>query len=216
MAVKSKSNGKSGTNGNGHGSGRWVGQRFRRKEDPRLIQGISHYVGDLRLPDLLHCVFVRSPHANARITAIDLDAAKNAPGVVMVVTQSDLSDVGCVPCAGSLPGLKIPDHHVLAKGHVRYVGEPVVAIVAENAYAARDAADLVNIEYDPLPAVVDMEKALANSADLVHKEFKTNLAFTHVITNGDVAAAFGRQRRSRTCCARRSPSCSDCPKHRCA
>ncbi len=196
MATKSKSNGKSGTNGsNGQGNGRWVGQRFRRKEDPRLIQGISHYVGDLRLPDLLHCVFVRSPHANARITSIDLDAARIAPGVVMVVTQTDLADVGCVPCAGTLPGLKIPDHHVLAKGQVRYVGEPVVAIVAENSYAARDAADLVNIDYDPLPAVVDMEKALANSAELVHQEFKSNLAFTHVITNGDVAAAFKKADR---------------------
>ena len=195
IATKSKSNGKPGANG-GNGAavpgGRWVGQRFKRKEDPRLIQGISHYVGDLRLPDLLHCVFVRSPHANARLLSVDVEAARTSPDVVMVVTHAEVAAIGCVPCAGSLPGLKIPNHYVLAKDQVRYVGEPVVAIVAEDPYAARDAADLVAIEYDPLPAVVDMERALHMSSALVHEQFKTNLAFTHVIKNDDVDAAFKR------------------------
>ncbi|MGZ4837829.1 MAG: xanthine dehydrogenase family protein molybdopterin-binding subunit [Terriglobales bacterium] len=198
MATQSKPNGKA-VPGRGSGAavanGKWSGQRFKRKEDPRLIQGISHYVGDLRLPDLLHCVFVRSPHANARIVSVDVEAARTAPGVVMVVTHSEVAGIGCVPCAGTLPGLKIPNHYVLAKDQVRYVGEPVAAIVAESPYAARDAADLVNIEYEALPAVVDMEKALASPAALVHDQFKTNLAFTHVITAGDVAAAFKRADR---------------------
>src|SRR5690348_16121047 len=123
--------------GNGKGNGQWVGQRFKRKEDPRLIQGISHYVDDIRLPGLLYCAFVRSPHANARLTSVNLEAAKAAPGVVAVFTHADLTGVGSIPCAGSLPGLKIPYHPALAKEQVRYVGEPVVAIVAENAYQAR-------------------------------------------------------------------------------
>ncbi len=181
---------KGKANGNGKANGSWMGQRFKRKEDPRLIQGISHYADDLRLPGLLHCVFVRSPHANAKIRAINLDAAKAAPGVVAVITQADLASVGTVPCAGTLPGLKIPNHYVMAKGHVRYVGEPVVAVVAESQYQARDAADLVEIDYEPLPAIVEMEKALAKDSPAVHEEFGTNLAFTHLMKNGDVAAAF--------------------------
>jgi carbon-monoxide dehydrogenase large subunit len=181
---KSKSNGQSGA--------RWVGQRFKRKEDPRLIQGISHYLDDLRLPGMLHCVFVRSPHANAMIHNIELDNARSQEGIVAVVTMADLAGVGCVPCAGTLPGLKIPNHYPLAKEQVRYVGEPVVAVVAESLPAARDAAELVEIDYEPLPAVVDMEKALTAKSPLVHEVFKTNLAFTHVIKNGDVAAAFRR------------------------
>ncbi len=189
MTVKSKSNGKA--NGNGHGNGLWVGQRFKRKEDPRLVQGISHYADDLRLPGLLHCVFVRSPHGNARIKSMNLDAARTAPGVVTVITSEDVKGVGGVPCAGTLPGLKMPHHPVMATGHVRYVGEPVVAIVAEDLYQARDAADLVEIDYESLPAIVDMEKALANGP-FVHDEFQTNLAFTHLMKNGDINAAFKR------------------------
>jgi carbon-monoxide dehydrogenase large subunit len=198
MASRSRSKKRSGANPGSAAAaakGLWVGQRMKRKEDPRLIQGISHYVGDLRLPDLLHCVFVRSPHANALIRSVDVEAARAASGVMMVVTHAEVAGIGCVPCAGSLPGLKIPNHYVLAKGQVRYVGEPVVAIVAENPYAARDAADLVEIDYDPLPAVVDMERAVTSSSALVHEEFKTNLAFTHVIKNGDIAAVFKRADR---------------------
>ncbi len=172
------------------GNGQWVGQRFKRKEDPRLIQGISHYVDDIRLPGLLYCAFVRSPHANARLGSVNLEAAKAAPGVFAVFTHADLTGVGPIPCAGSLPGLKIPYHPALAKDQVRYVGEPVVAIVAENAYQARDAADLVEIDYDPLPAVVHLERALQDESPKVHEEFKTNLAFTHLLASGDVEAAF--------------------------
>jgi carbon-monoxide dehydrogenase large subunit len=192
MKSKSKPISKSHAKGNraAAANGRWVGQRLKRKEDPRLIQGISHYADDLRLPGLLHCLFVRSPHANAKIRSINLDAVRSAPGVVLAITSADLTDVGCVPCAGSLPGLKIPHHHVLAKDQVRYVGEPVVAIVAEDPYFARDAADLAEIDYEPLPAIVDMEKALAKASPYVHDEFQTNLAFTHVMKNGDVASAF--------------------------
>lgn len=178
MATKSKANGT------------FVGQRFKRKEDPRLIQGISHYADDLRLPGMLHCAFARSPHAHAKIASINVESAKAAPGVVAVFTGPEIAGVGCVPCAGSLPGLKIPNHYVVARDRVRYVGEPVAVIVAEDAYSARDAAELVEVEYEPLPAIVDMEKALARGSAFVHDDFKTNLAFTHVMKTGDVEGAF--------------------------
>lgn len=184
MAAKGKVAAKAKKNG------RWVGRRYLRKEDPRLIQGISHYTDDLKLHGMLHCVFVRSPHGHARITGINTDAARQAPGVAAVITSGDLADLGPVPCAGALPDLKVPVHPALARGRVRYVGEPVAAVVAEDAYLARDAADLVEVDYDPLPAVVDMEKALEKGSPLVHDEFKTNLAFTHAMKNGDVEGAF--------------------------
>src|SRR5512135_941787 len=170
---------------------KWVGRRLPRKEDPRLIQGISHYTDDLRLPGMLHCAFVRSPHANAKIQSIDAGAAREVAGVVAVITAEDLADVNRVRCAGALADLKVPPHPPLAKGHVRYVGEPVAAVVAEDPYAARDAAELVMVNYDSLPAAVDMEKAL-EGGPLVHPQFGTNLAFTHALKNGDVSGAFER------------------------
>ncbi|MBV8207774.1 MAG: molybdopterin-dependent oxidoreductase [Acidobacteria bacterium] len=172
----------------------WVGRRYLRKEDPRLIQGISHYADDLRLPGMLHCVFVRSPHAYARIAGIHTGAARSSPGVVAVYTASDTKALGVVPCAGALPDLKIPRHPVLAEGHVRHVGEPVAAVIAEDLYQARDAAEKVQVEYDPLPAVVDPEKALAGT-NFVHASVKSNQAFTHQLKNGDVDAAFSRADR---------------------
>ncbi|MGH9670347.1 MAG: xanthine dehydrogenase family protein molybdopterin-binding subunit, partial [Terriglobales bacterium] len=171
----------------------WVGRRLPRKEDPRLIQGISHYTDDLRLPGMLHCVFLRSPHAHAKIESIETGAARAVEGVVAVITAADLEGVNSVPCAGALPNLKIPPHPPLAKETVRYVGEPVAAVVAEDFYAARDAAELVAVDYESLPAAVDMEKALENhTGPLVHPQFKTNLAFTHELKNGDISGAFKR------------------------
>jgi carbon-monoxide dehydrogenase large subunit len=170
---------------------KWVGRRLPRKEDPRLIQGISHYTDDLRLSGMLHCAFVRSPHANAKIASIETGAARSVEGVVAIITAQDLADVNSVPCAGALPDLKVPPHPPLAKGHVRYVGEPVAAVVAEDFYAARDAAELVMVDYDSLPAAVDMEKAL-EGGPLVHPQFGTNLAFTHELKNGDISGAFER------------------------
>src|SRR5512146_1879657 len=126
------------TNGKGKakGNGQWVGQRFKRKEDPRLVRGISHYTDDIKLPRLVHCVFVRSPHAHARIVSINTEAARSHPGVLAVVTAADLEDLGMIPCAVQMPDLKIPAHPALAKDRVRYVGEPVAAVVAEDPYAA--------------------------------------------------------------------------------
>ena len=188
MPRKGKANGKS----NGKGNGPWIGQRFKRKEDPRLIQGISHYADDLRLPGMLHCAFVRSPHAHAAVRSIETARARVVPSVVAIITSADLEKVGNVPCAGALPDLKTPAHPPLARERVRYVGEPVTVVVAEDMYAARDAAEEVQVEYEPLPAVVDMEKATAKNANLVHEEFNTNIAYVHPLKNGDVDGAFRR------------------------
>jgi len=185
MAKNGKTNGTAAK-----GNGKWVGQKFKRKEDPRLIRGISHYTDDVRLPGTVHCALVRSTHAHARIVSINTDAARANPGVLTVVTSADLDGLGMVPCAIQMPDLKVPPHPVLAKERVRFVGEPVAAVVATDAYTARDAAELVEVEYEPLPVVLDMEKALEKSSPVIHEQFGTNKAFTHLLKNGDVEAAF--------------------------
>src|SRR5438132_7609286 len=194
MTRNGKSNGASRNGGNGNGDVRWFCQKLKRKEDPRLIQGISHYTDDLKLAGMLHCAFTRSPHAHAEIKSIRTNAARELPGVVAVFTAEDTTGIGPVPCAIQMPDLKVPRHPVLATGRVRYVGEPVAAVVAEDIYTARDAAELVEVDYEPLPAVIDMEKAL-NGAPFIYDEYKSNQAFTHTLKNGDVDAAFKKADR---------------------
>jgi aerobic carbon-monoxide dehydrogenase large subunit len=176
--------------GKANGKGAWVGRRLKRKEDPRLIRGISHYTDDFKLAGMVYCAFTRSPHAHADIKSINTDAANGTPGVIAVFTAQDTTRIGPVPCALQMPGLKVPRHPVLAEGQVRYVGEPVAVVVAEDLYVARDAAEKVEVEYEPLPVVTDMEKALSNDTAYVHDEFKSNQAFTHTLKGGDVEAAF--------------------------
>jgi carbon-monoxide dehydrogenase large subunit len=178
-----------GGKGNGKPDGRWVGQKFKRVEDPRLVQGISHYTDDIRLPNVLHCALVRSPHAHAKIVSINADRARSMPGVALAVSSEDLTGLGMVPCAIAMPDLKVPPHPVLAKERVRYVGEPVVAVVAEDAYTARDAAEAVEIEYEPLPAIVDVEKALQKGSAVIYQDFGSNQAFTHTAKSGDIDSA---------------------------
>ncbi len=188
LKTHAKANGKAG-------SAHWVGKRLKRKEDPRMIQGISHYTDDLKLAGMVYCAFARSPHAHAEIKAIRTDAAKAAPGVMAVFTGEDTAKLGPVPCAIQMPDLKIPRHPALAVGRVRYVGEPVAVVVADEFYSARDAAELIEVDYEPLPVVTDMEKALAKDSPLVHDEFKSNQAFTFTLKNGDVEAAFKKSGR---------------------
>ena len=185
-------NGKASANGK---AAHWVGKKLKRKEDPRLIQGISHYTDDFKMAGMVYCVLVRSPHAHAEIKAIRTDAARAVPGVVAVFTGEDTSAVGGVPCAMQMPDLKVPRHPVLASGRVRYLGEPVAVIVAEDIYIASDAAELVEVDYEPLPVVTDLEKALSADTPFVHDQFKTNQAFTHTLKNGDVEAAFKKADR---------------------
>ena len=118
-----------------------VGKGIRRKEDPRLLTGTATYVDDVRIPGMHHACIVRSPHAAARIRKISTEAAAGMPGVVAVYTGADVKDVGPVPCGASLPGLRVPDHRILAQDRVYYVGHPVAVVVASDRYIARDAAD---------------------------------------------------------------------------
>jgi carbon-monoxide dehydrogenase large subunit len=175
---------------------KYVGRAIKRTEDPRLIQGLGHYVDDIRLAGELYVAFLRSSYAHARITSIDTEAAKSAPGVVAVYTGSDIDGrVGAVPCAAALEGLKIPKYPVLAIGKVIFVGQPIAAVVATSRYAARDAVDLINIDYDPLDVVVDPETAAQPTTPVIHEEFGDNIAYVHRAGLGDVDAAFAQADR---------------------
>ena len=170
---------------------RYVGRAMKRVEDPRLIKGIATYVDDVKLPNLLHAEFVRSPHAHAKIREIKTNAAKKLPGVLDVFTGADLdAKVGTIPCASPLPGGKSPDHTVLAGARAYFVGHPVAVVVAETRTMARDAVDLVEVDYEPLPAVTDPEKALEKGSPLTHPEHGTNVAFTWNLPAGDIDGAF--------------------------
>ncbi|MFN2530523.1 MAG: xanthine dehydrogenase family protein molybdopterin-binding subunit [Pyrinomonadaceae bacterium] len=168
---------------------KYVGQRVKRTEDPRLIKGLAHYVDDIRLPDTLHVSFVRSIYAHARINSVDISRAANLPGVVAIYTGKDVAEkIGPVPCAAALPDLKIPHHHVLATDKVYFVGHPLAAIVATDRYVAQDAADLVMIDYDELPVVVDVEEA-AKGGTVIHESFGDNIAYKLTAGEGDIEAA---------------------------
>ena len=168
---------------------KYVGKRVKRTEDPRLIKGLAHYVDDIGLPDTLHVALVRSMYAHAKINGIDTSEAVKAPGVVAVYTGKDVATkVGPVPCAAALPDLKVPDYRVLATDKALFVGHPIAAIVATDKYAARDAADLVAVDYDELPVVVDVEAAAKGGA-LVHESFGDNIAYKLTSGEGDIDAA---------------------------
>ena len=167
-----------------------VGTKVKRREDPRLVQGLSHYVDDLRMADVMQVAILRSPHAHARIKGIHTDAALALPGVISVTTGADIGDsVGSVPCAAANPTLRTPPHPVLAQEFVRHVGEPVAAVVAQDSYTARDAIDLIEVDYEPLPAVSDLEKALQPGSPLVHSQWDSNQAFTFECGTGDMDKA---------------------------
>ena len=146
-----------------------IGQKLRRKEDPRLLTGTATYVDDIQMPGMHHAAIVRSPYPAARIKSINIQPAADLPGVVAVFTGADTKDVGPVPCGASLPGLRVPHHHILAVDRVYFVGHPVAVVVAADRYIARDGADLVEVEWEPLPAVADPEKALATSTTVLKR-----------------------------------------------
>ena len=170
----------------------YVGRPLKRTEDPRLITGQGQYVDDLRLPGLTYLGFLRSPYAHARITAIRIDNAQRAPGVIRVVTATDLGPLRPTPYMATVPGLKAFPYRYLAGEVVHATGVPVVAVVAESPSLARDAVELIEVEYEPLPVVSDAERALQPGAPLVHPEFGTNQAFSLPMKGGDVDQAFAR------------------------
>jgi len=167
-----------------------VGKRIRRREDPRLITGTATYVDDIQMPGMHYAAIVRSPHAAARIRSIDTKAAAETPSVAAIYTGKDTAKVGPVPCGGSLPGLRVPHHYILATDRVYFVGHPVAVVVATDKYLARDAAEKIEIDWDVLPAVADPEKAIAAGAPPVHPEWPDNVAFNYHQEGGDVDKAF--------------------------
>ena len=174
----------------------YMGRALKRVEDPRLIKGIATYVDDLRMPGMLHASVLRSPYAHARLNSIHTEAARALPGVIGVFTGADVNaHCGTVPCASPMPDQKAPKHTVLAGERVYFVGHPIAVVVAADRYVARDAVDLIEVDYDPLPVVADTEKALESGSPLTHPELGTNVAFTWTLTTGDVAAVFKKADR---------------------
>ena len=174
-----------------------VGARLKRPDDPRILTGRGRYVDDLVFARMVHVAFVRSPHAHAVVRNVDVECARRAPGVVGVLTGADTARL-CRPYRGVLlhyQGMKTGAMLPLAVDRVRYVGEPVVAIAAEDRAAAEDAAQLVSVEYEPLPAVLSPEAALAADAPLIHPELGDNVLYETRLTAGDVDAAFARAHR---------------------
>jgi carbon-monoxide dehydrogenase large subunit len=168
----------------------WIGRPMKRREDRRLLLGRGAFVDDLAPPETLHLVLVRSPHAHARIARLDVEAVRRAPGVVTVLTGSDVGHLGPMPVNRIIPDMRIPPHPIIAAGRVHAAGIPVAAVVAETAALARDAAERIEVEYEPLPAVAEAEDALADSAPLLFDDVPGNLAFRRVLRGGDIAGAF--------------------------
>src|SRR4051794_13580076 len=151
-----------------------VGARTKRREDPRLIRGRGTYVDDIALIGMQHLAFKRSDVAHGRIRSIDTSAAKAMDGVEAVFTGAEIAEfLAPMPIGTPFPS---PDHHAVAVDTVRYGGEPVAVVVASDRYLARDAADAIVVNYDPLPAVVDLEQAMTGRPAVIHKDFAKNLA----------------------------------------
>src|SRR5262245_48238323 len=169
------------------------GSGIRRREDPRLVTGTAAYTDDIVQPVLVHAAILRSPHAHARITGINTAPARAAAGVLAVFTAADTEGVlKPVPCAWLVPNadLKIAAYSTLAKDTVRYVGDCVAVVVAETRYQAQDAIELIEVEYEPLPAVVDPDRATQAGVPQLHADIPGNQAFHWTVAGGDVDAAF--------------------------
>jgi carbon-monoxide dehydrogenase large subunit len=166
-----------------------VGQRIKRREDPRLIQGRGTYVDDVKIAGMLHMAFTRSDIAHGRIRAIDTSAAKAMPGVEAVFTGAELAAfMKPMPIGTPFPS---PDHHAVAIDTVRYAGEAVAVVVASDRYLARDAADAIVVDYEPLPAVVDLDQAMTGQPTVIHAAFPNNLAVP-LVPGGTGVSADGK------------------------
>ena len=175
-----------------------VGQRIKRREDPRLIQGRGTYVDDIALVGMQHIVFKRSDVAHGRIVSIDTSAAEAMEGVEAVFTGAQIAELlAPMPIGTPFPS---PDHRAVAVDTVRYGGEPVAVVVASDRYVARDAAEAIVVTYDMLPAVVDLELAMTGKPAVIHSEFPNNLAVALVPSGTGVSASgdCGRLRHRRS------------------
>jgi len=169
-----------------------LGTSIKRREDPALITGKGKFTDDFSVPGMLHAVMVRSPHGHAKVNNIDSSAAAQAQGVVAVFTATELEATGIpgvIPTVWLLPGIKTPAHTLFATDRVRYVGHPVAVVVAETIHAAHDAAILVEVDYEPLPAVVDPKAAVADGAPQIWDEAPNNIAFDWELGDKDATDA---------------------------
>ena len=159
--------------------GKHMGQSVKRVEDPRFIQGKGRYVANLKLANMTYAAILRSPHAHAIIKSIDISEAEALPGVVAVYVGKDLADdgIGGLPCGFNPPDIKTAPHMALAVDKVRHVGDGVAVVIAEDRYTAQDALELIDVDYEPLDAVVDAKKAAEEGAPQVHEEIPNNTSF---------------------------------------
>ncbi|MBO0713461.1 MAG: xanthine dehydrogenase family protein molybdopterin-binding subunit, partial [Acidimicrobiales bacterium] len=179
---------------------RYTGARVRRSEDPRILTGTGRYVDDVRLPGMVHAAFLRSPFAHARVTRVDVEEARRAPGVVAVYTGEDMAELlkdGSGPQAFmGMGGGGGPKFSLLATDKVRVVGDPVALVVAESRYLAEDACELIEVDYDELPAVTTAKQALEPGSAPIFEDLGTNvLVAPKVTTFGDVEGTFARADR---------------------
>jgi carbon-monoxide dehydrogenase large subunit len=171
----------------------YIGAPVERKEDARLLRGETRWVDNMTLPGMLWMAIVRSPYAHARITKVDLSKALAADGVVAAFSGADLADewAGSLPCAWPVTGdCHIPQHRPLSSDKARYAGDGVAVVVAESRALAKDGAELVEVDYEPLPAVTDVGEAVTDSAPLVHDEYEGNRAYTWPLQTGEIDKLF--------------------------
>jgi len=168
-----------------------LGQPLKRVEDPRFITGTGLFADDIALPDVLHSVFVRSLYAHARIKRVDVTEALKQPAVKLVLTGQDLLNrVNKMPTVGEGGDTKPTDRPILPVDEVNFAGEAVALVVADDVYSAEDASELVQVEYESLPAVVDMERAASPDSPRVHEYLKDNIGYRSTKSSGDVVKAF--------------------------
>jgi len=188
---------------------RYVGARVRRKEDPRLITGTSTYVGDVQLPGMLHCAILRSPYAHARINGIDTSAALAHPGVIAVFTGEQMKKMAGPMAGGGGEGGSVEEEaakdqsgtsekeqqYPLANGKVRHVGEQVAVVIATDMYIARDAVDLIEVDWEPLPVAATLAAAMAPDAPKLYSDKPDNVGLHWNKTSGDVEGAFAEAKK---------------------
>jgi 2-furoyl-CoA dehydrogenase large subunit len=166
---------------------KWVGRRMARREDLRLLVGRGNFVDDITLPNMRHAAILRSPYAHAKIKGIDISEALKAPGVVGTLTGAEVAKMSNpFPVGVSVP----PKYYSLAVDKVRFVGEPVAVVMATDRYLAEDALDLIEVDYEPLPAVVDIEEAIKPGAPLLHDQIPNNIYNHRFFKYGDPEKAF--------------------------
>ena len=166
---------------------KWVGRSMKRKEDLRLLCGRGNFMDDIKLPNMKHAAVLRSPYAHAKILGLDIASALKAPGVVGILTGEDVAKMSQpFPVGVTIP----PRYYSCAVDKVRFVGEPVAVVIAQDRYLAEDALDLIEVEYDPLPAVVDIEEAIQPGAPLLHEQIPNNIYNHRFFKYGDMNKAY--------------------------